>query len=157
MVIALPEDMLEETVTDAAPILRIQAHPGAGPLSEMRELLATAERPLMLVGGGDWNATASDDIRAFARANTLPAVASFRAQDITAWANEARADYEATLHHGPMPGLLDLGEVFAHLRERLPRDTIITNGAGNYSAWCHRFLQFSSHRSQIAPVNGTMG
>ena len=74
----------------------------------------------------------------------------------TAWANEARADYEATLHHGPMPGLLDLEEVFAHLRERLPRDTIITNGAGNYSAWCHRFLQFSSHRSQIAPVNGTM-
>jgi acetolactate synthase-1/2/3 large subunit len=70
---------------------------------------------------------------------------------------EARADYEAYLRHSPMPGALDLGEVFAYLRERLPPDAIITNGAGNYTAWCHRFLQFSAYRSQVAPVNGTMG
>jgi acetolactate synthase I/II/III large subunit len=75
----------------------------------------------------------------------------------TTWASEARADYLTYLQHGPMPGPLDLGAVFAHLRERLPRDTIITNGAGNYTAWCHRFLQFSTYRSQVAPVNGTMG
>jgi acetolactate synthase I/II/III large subunit len=33
----------------------------------------------------------------------------------------------------------------------------MTNGAGNYTAWCHRFWQFSVYRSQLAPVNGTMG
>jgi acetolactate synthase-1/2/3 large subunit len=42
-----------------------------------------------------------------------------------------------------MPGALDLGDVFAYLRERLPRTAIITNGAGNYIAWRHRSLQFS--------------
>jgi acetolactate synthase-1/2/3 large subunit len=56
-----------------------------------------------------------------------------------------------------MPGALDLGAVFAHLRERLPADTIITNGAGNYTGWVHRFWQFAAYRSQLAPVNGTMG
>jgi acetolactate synthase-1/2/3 large subunit len=210
----------------------------------------------MIVGGGDWSAGASDDIRAFAQANRLPAVAAFRAQDIidnhapeyigalgvganpalqrrvseanlllvvgdrlsemvtddyrllsvprprqtlihvypepaelgrvyqphlpilagmaefaaaarglppvdgsrwADWAAAACAEYERYLRHDPMPGALDLGEVFAYLRERLPRDTIITNGAGNYTAWCHRFWQFSVYRSQLAPVNGTMG
>src|SRR5262249_1315170 len=74
-----------------------------------------------------------------------------------AWAAAARAEYERYLRHDQMPGALDLGDVFAYLRERLPRDAIITNGAGNYTAWCHRFLQFSVYRTQVAPVNGTMG
>jgi acetolactate synthase-1/2/3 large subunit len=73
------------------------------------------------------------------------------------WAAAARAEYEAYLQPGPTPGALDLGAVFTFLRQRLPPDTIITNGAGNYTAWCHRFLQFHTYRSQVAPVNGTMG
>jgi acetolactate synthase I/II/III large subunit len=74
-----------------------------------------------------------------------------------AWAAAARADYARYLRYEPTGDALDLGAVFAYLRERLPRDTIITNGAGNYTAWCHRFLQFSVYRSQVAPINGTMG
>jgi acetolactate synthase-1/2/3 large subunit len=73
------------------------------------------------------------------------------------WLADARAEYQATLSAAPMPGALDLGAVFAHLRERLPADTIITNGAGNYTGWVHRFWQFAAYRSQLAPVNGTMG
>ncbi len=84
VVIALPEDMQDEqvAVADAAPYQRVQAHPGAAQIAAMRGLLAAAERPLMIVGGGDWSAGAAEDIRAFAQANRLPAVASFRAQDI---------------------------------------------------------------------------
>ncbi|HEY3228621.1 MAG TPA: thiamine pyrophosphate-dependent enzyme, partial [Roseiflexaceae bacterium] len=73
------------------------------------------------------------------------------------WLATARAEYEAYLKPSPMPGGLDLGEVIAYLSQRLPHDAILTNGAGNYTAWCHRFYQFSAHRSQVAPVNGTMG
>ena len=84
VVIALPEDMQDEqvAVADAAPYQRVQAHPGAAQIAAMRGLLAAAERPLLIVGGGDWSAGAADDIRAFAQSSRLPAVASFRAQDI---------------------------------------------------------------------------
>jgi acetolactate synthase-1/2/3 large subunit len=63
----------------------------------------------------------------------------------------------ANLESGPSPGELDLARVMAHLRERLPRDAIVTNGAGNYTVWCHRFLQFSRYRTQLAPTSGAMG
>jgi acetolactate synthase-1/2/3 large subunit len=69
---------------------------------------------------------------------------------------EARADYEAWRRHDPMPGTLDLGDCIAHLRERVP-DAIITNGAGNFSAWVHRFWRFHDYPSQLAPTSGAMG
>jgi acetolactate synthase I/II/III large subunit len=44
-----------------------------------------------------------------------------------------------------------------HLRERLPDDAILTNGAGNYTVWCHRFYSFRRYRTQLAPCSGAMG
>src|SRR5207302_5729019 len=58
------------------------------------------------------------------------------------WVEQARADYLANLRHDPLPGDLQLGDVMAHLRERLPDDATLTNGAGNYTVWCHRFYEF---------------
>jgi acetolactate synthase I/II/III large subunit len=72
------------------------------------------------------------------------------------WAAAARADYLANLEHRPMPGELDLGEVMAVLRERLPHDAILTSGAGNFTVWAHRFYQFSVYPSQLAPRSGAM-
>src|SRR5215216_3292432 len=104
VVIALPEDMQDEqvTVADAAPYQRVQAHPGAAQIAAMRELLAAAQRPLLIVGGGDWSAGAANDIRAFAQANRLPAVASFRAQDII---DNRAAEYVGALGVGANPTL----------------------------------------------------
>ena len=45
----------------------------------------------------------------------------------------------------------------AYLRERLPADAIITNGAGNFSVWAHRFYEFRRYRTQLAPTSGAMG
>ena len=73
------------------------------------------------------------------------------------WADAAHADYLEHLRHRPLPGLLDLGAVMAHLRERLPSGAIVTNGAGNFSVWAHRFLQFSEYRTQLGPTSGAMG
>jgi acetolactate synthase I/II/III large subunit len=75
----------------------------------------------------------------------------------TAWAESARADYLANLRHQPMPGDLQMGEVVAYLRERLPADAVITNGAGNFSVWAHRFYEFHRYGTQLAPCAGAMG
>ncbi|MDI4665288.1 thiamine pyrophosphate-binding protein [Xanthobacter autotrophicus] len=69
----------------------------------------------------------------------------------------ARADYEADQAPGPMPGRLDLGMVMLHLREVLPKDAILTNGAGNYAIWVHRFHRYGGFRTQLAPTSGAMG
>jgi acetolactate synthase-1/2/3 large subunit len=57
----------------------------------------------------------------------------------------------------PGPGSLNLSEVMVVLRERLPADTIVCNGAGNFATWPHRFWQFTRYRSQLAPTSGAMG
>jgi acetolactate synthase-1/2/3 large subunit len=52
---------------------------------------------------------------------------------------------------------LDLGQVVTLLRETLPSDTIVCNGAGNFSAWFHRYWRYGPFPSQLAPTNGSMG
>ena len=52
---------------------------------------------------------------------------------------------------------LDLGQVVTLLRERLPPDTIVCNGAGNFSGWWHRYWRYGPFPSQLAPTNGAMG
>ena len=51
----------------------------------------------------------------------------------------------------------ELAEVMAYLRERLPEDAVITNGAGNYTVWAHRFYEFHRYGTQLAPCAGAMG
>jgi acetolactate synthase I/II/III large subunit len=57
----------------------------------------------------------------------------------------------------PNGAALDLGLVWQHLRETLPADTIVCNGAGNFSAWAHRFWRYAAMPSQLAPTAGAMG
>ena len=73
------------------------------------------------------------------------------------WTESAHADFLASLQHKRGPGGLDLGDVMQHLREHLPDDAILTNGAGNYTVWCHRFYAFRRYRTQLAPCSGAMG
>jgi acetolactate synthase-1/2/3 large subunit len=77
-----------------------------------------------------------------------------------AWrAETARAhdEYLATLEPRPQPGSLDLGVVMTILRQRLPADAILTNGAGNFATWLHRYYPYRRYRTQLAPTNGSMG
>jgi acetolactate synthase-1/2/3 large subunit len=73
------------------------------------------------------------------------------------WTAGARSDYLDNLRHPAMPGPVDLGEAMAVLRERLPDDAIVTNGAGNFSIWAHRFYEFRRYRTCLAPTSGAMG
>jgi acetolactate synthase-1/2/3 large subunit len=73
------------------------------------------------------------------------------------WTKAARADYLANIAPQPMPGPVQLAEIVAWLRERLPPEAIICNGAGNYTAWVHRYHQYRHFPSQLAPTSGAMG
>ncbi|NYT36023.1 thiamine pyrophosphate-binding protein [Allopusillimonas soli] len=55
------------------------------------------------------------------------------------------------------PGTLQMAEVMSYLNERLPKDAIICNGAGNYATWVHRFHKFRHFGTQLAPTSGSMG
>ena len=52
---------------------------------------------------------------------------------------------------------VQLSSIMHWLRENLPDDAVITNGAGNYAGWIHRFFQFRQYHTQIAPTSGSMG
>jgi acetolactate synthase I/II/III large subunit len=52
---------------------------------------------------------------------------------------------------------LDMALVVQQLRETLPADSIVCNGAGNFSGWFHRFWHYGPFPSQLAPTNGSMG
>ncbi|MEM9146772.1 MAG: thiamine pyrophosphate-dependent enzyme [Pseudomonadota bacterium] len=74
-----------------------------------------------------------------------------------AWANEARSAFTDTFNLPPQPGRLDMGAVMAHLREVLPEDAIIANGAGNFAIWPGRLIHYSHARRLLAPQSGAMG
>jgi len=88
------------------------------------------------------------------------ALAQLRPRSAPAWATEtatARAEYVAWNAPVRVPGPLQMAEVVGHLRERLPPDAIVTNGAGNFSTWAHRFYRYRRFKSQVAPTSGAMG
>jgi acetolactate synthase I/II/III large subunit len=255
VVMAMPEDVLaaEADVDDATPHAVIGAAPSPEELARVRDLLSTAVRPLIVVGGGGWSVRAAEDLRAFAEAAAIPVATSFRRQDYidntspsyagvltighdaalaarlresdvllvigsrlgdiatrgyttleppripqtlvhvhadpkelgrvyepdlailatspeflaaleavdgshrTDWFASAHADFLTSLRHKRGPGELDVGDVMEYLRERLAADAFLTNGAGNYTVWCHRFYAFRRYRTQLAPCSGAMG
>src|SRR5713226_8820473 len=117
--LALPEDMLREpaSVADADPYKTIHAHPNAADMERLREMLAAAKKPVMLLGGSTWNAQAVRDITAFAEANRLATAVSFRRQDRI---DNLHPCYAGDLGAGPNP---KLGALFRDA------DLIITVGA----------------------------
>jgi acetolactate synthase-1/2/3 large subunit len=260
VVIALPEDMLtsQVDVPDAAPH-RTPAGPppSEAEMARLAELLSDAQRPAIVVGEGGWTAQTGADVAAFAEAQRIPIVASFRCQDFVDNASPAYAGHAGLgmapavasairdadvlvaiggrlgeiptdgytlvcpgrpmqrlvhVHPGPgeigavyqpelgivagleafaaaarklpaagvdhraglieekreayernlretrdLPGPLQLSAVMAALRERLGPDAILTNGAGNFSVWAHRFYEFHRYPTQLGPQSGSMG
>ncbi|MES2347676.1 MAG: thiamine pyrophosphate-binding protein [Pseudomonadota bacterium] len=262
VVLALPEDMLTTmaTVADTRAYQPVQASPAASQIAQVRSMLAGAKKPLVLLGGGGWNAQACADLQAFAEANHLPVACAFRFQDLLdnahpnyigdvgiginpklaarvreadvilaigprlgemttggyaliaapvpaqrlihvhadaeelgsvyqaelminsgmpqmtamlaamapldsgAWQGsvaEAKADLAAWQRQPPIfqdgAAPLDLWQVVQQIDQIAPHDTIITNGAGNYATWAHRFHSYGGMRTQLAPTSGAMG
>ena len=262
VVLALPEDMLtaKASVADTRAYLPTQGSPSAPQITQLRQMLSEAKRPLVLLGGGGWNAQATADIQRWAEANHLPVGCAFRFQDLldnahpnyigdvgiginpklaarvkdadvlvaigprlgemttsgysiiaspvpqqrlvhihaspeelgsvyqgelmiasgmpqaaamlaamepvdaSAWREsvaQARAEYDAWQKEPTVfadnNAPLNLWQVVQQLKAQCPADTIITNGAGNYATWAHRYWPYGAARTQLAPTSGAMG
>ena len=72
---------------------------------------------------------------------------------------QCHTDYQqwSSLPTKAHPGDVQMPAIMAHLAATLPCDSIITNGAGNYATWIHRFWKFSEYGTQLAPTSGSMG
>jgi acetolactate synthase-1/2/3 large subunit len=77
------------------------------------------------------------------------------------WTAAANADYLANLVPQKLPGSIDMPAIVATLQKRLPADALVTNGAGNFASWTHRFFKHhglvKGHKTQLAPTSGAMG
>ncbi len=81
------------------------------------------------------------------------------------WSAAAQVDYRANIdlaNHGlRLPGEIDMPAIIGVLQRCLPEDAVLTNGAGNFASWLHRFYRYPGlargHKTQLAPTNGAMG
>jgi acetolactate synthase I/II/III large subunit len=257
VVLALPEDVLyledEEKPTAAAHIVQ----PGLDRqiFADAMKAFANEKHPMVLAGGGNWNAAACDSLKAWAQRENVPVATSFRWQDLIdnqdpCYAGDlgiaanpalvkriqeadvllvigerlgemttagysiltppqaknklihvlsspdelgrvyrpefaincspenfcaaladvkmgssydqhqmqtAHDEYLAWSRPVTVPGDLQLAQIMASLPNAIPRDAIITNGAGNFATWVHRFYPYGGFKSQLAPTNGSMG
>lgn len=69
----------------------------------------------------------------------------------------AHSDYLGYAEPTVSPGNVQLARVVRDLSERVPEDSIICNGAGNYAVWVHRFWRYRQYRTELAPTSGSMG
>ncbi|WIY69505.1 thiamine pyrophosphate-binding protein [Aquidulcibacter paucihalophilus] len=256
VVIALPEDILHADGGPAPirPVTPAKAALDPAFVEQVRERLARAERPLLVLGGSGWTEDAAAAIGDWAERIGLPVTLSFRRKDILSndrpnyagdlglgcnpkltarakaadlviavgarlgenptqgytlftreqtadrlihihpgaeelgrvwtplisatadnslaahalstigpgrtWHDEAtaaHADYQAFSTPVPVTGAVNMSECMAHVGESLPPTAIITNGAGNFAAWLHRFYRHRACRTQLAPTSGAMG
>jgi acetolactate synthase I/II/III large subunit len=87
----------------------------------------------------------------------------------TAWTQAAHADYEANVLPQALPGLagdtergvVDMPAIVGVLKKHLPEDAVLTNGAGNFASWVHRYFKHhglaKGFKTQLAPTVGAMG
>ena len=83
----------------------------------------------------------------------------------TDWTAACHADYLTNIDEANggirLPGDVDMPHLMGVLRRHLPTDAVLTNGAGNFASWLHRFYPYhglaKGHKTQLAPTNGAMG
>jgi acetolactate synthase-1/2/3 large subunit len=90
-------------------------------------------------------------------AKQLRALGKIGSDKWASWTAELNKNYNDNLQHAPIPGNVQMGEIMQWMRANLPEDTIMTTGAGNYTAWPHRFYQYKTFRTQLGATNGSMG
>lgn len=157
-----PNPKLVQRVKDADLILTIGARLGENPTLGYTLLTRarTAETLIHIHPGPEelgrvWptlmGATADCSLAALALSDMDPG------RDWKAEATTAHADYQAFIRPVSVTGAVNMSEVIRHLAEVLPTDAILTNGAGNFAAWLHRFHRHCARRTQLAPTSGAMG
>ncbi|MEM8540103.1 MAG: thiamine pyrophosphate-binding protein [Pseudomonadota bacterium] len=78
-------------------------------------------------------------------------------EDRMGWITDQRRDYVAFRVPTRAPGGVNMAQIITHITDTMPKETVLTNGAGNYTAWAHRFHKHCAYRTQVAPTSGSMG
>ncbi|MCJ9428018.1 thiamine pyrophosphate-binding protein [Kordiimonas marina] len=89
-----------------------------------------------------------------------PMLADMVFENSATWADSTKADraaFEAWTTPNDNPGAVKLASLYEYMRDALPEDAILCNGAGNYAAWLHRFYRYRTFPGQLAPTSGAMG
>jgi acetolactate synthase-1/2/3 large subunit len=77
------------------------------------------------------------------------------------WTLGCQQDYLENLQPQTLPGDIDMPAIVGLLQKHLPHDAVVTNGAGNFASWMHRFFRHhglaKGYKTQLAPTNGAMG
>jgi acetolactate synthase-1/2/3 large subunit len=118
----------------------VHVHPDANELGRVY-------RPALAI-----NASPSAFVEAFAKRKPAEAPAW---ADETARLHAAYLDWSTPPETGP--GAVHMGPIMNYLEKVLPNDAILTNGAGNYATWVHRFHRSRRFATQAAPTSGSMG
>jgi acetolactate synthase-1/2/3 large subunit len=113
-----------------------------------QELGSVYQAELMIAGGAP---QAAAMLAAMEPVDSSPgATRSRKRAELRAWQEQP-----PIFKDGSAP--LDLWQLVQDMQAALPHDTIITNGAGNYATWAHRFWRYGAMRTQLAPTSGAMG
>ena len=256
VIISLPENMLEseKKYIPIKPIKRIEISPNINNINKVVNILEKAKKPLIIIGGGDWNDDGAKDLEYFASKNNIPFAVSFRRQSLvnnlnknyigdlstsvdpnltnyvkssdiiltvgarmgeittagyktidtkdknkiihvypdknelgkvykpllsilsnsstfsktirnkkilnsnwSYWAKKGKENY--VLYNTP-PNYTqepNMGKIMRLLKNKMPKNTIVTIDAGNFSGWVQRFWSYTMPKTQLAPTSGAMG
>ena len=160
-----PNPMLVQRVREADVVLVLGARLGEATTDGYA--LITPDHPGQTLihvhpDAGELNRVYRADLAICADVLRFASMAELAAQDMGiphAAGAEAHAEYLGWSTPQPREGVtLDLGLCVATMRERLaPEETIICNGAGNFSGWWHRYWRYGGPGTQLAPTAGAMG
>ncbi|MBI3284029.1 MAG: thiamine pyrophosphate-binding protein [Burkholderiales bacterium] len=118
--------------------------------SDALELGRVYQADLMINSGMKEIAAALDGIGNLETKSSWQAALSTAKTELAAWQSEP-----AIFARENAP--LNLWQVVQDIMQATPADTIITNGAGNYATWAHRYFRYGGLRTQLAPTSGAMG
>jgi len=104
VVLALPEDMLRDqtAAADARPWRRVKTAPAAADIQQVGEMLAAAQRPMIIVGGSGWSEQTRLRLESFSESSGIAVANSFRCQD---YMNHQHPNYVGDLGLGVNPAL----------------------------------------------------
>jgi acetolactate synthase-1/2/3 large subunit len=157
-----PNPALIQRVKDADLIIAIGARLGENPTQgyTLLDREKTATSLIHIHPGPEELGRVWSPLMSAAADVSLAALALSEIEPGRSWHEQAsagHADWEAFTAPVEVTGRANMSLCMAHLREVLPPEAIITNGAGNYAAWLHRFHTQSARHTQLAPTSGAMG
>jgi acetolactate synthase-1/2/3 large subunit len=152
------EPDLRRTLEESDLIIAIGGHFGDVETGGYALLAPSADRRVIhfAADGFDLDRYVHADLAVQADSAAAVAALSSIRIDGSRWAHRTAQARAAYLERSTPAPDDELGSMIAGLSDVLPADAVVTNGAGNYAVWVHRFHRYRQYGTQLAPANGAM-